>query len=321
MLNLGEHTIESYAHILNVDKSILKLNSTLEKFGYRFLWIDASEFEKNFSEIVNVPKNTDRRRTVIMGGNQQGISHELHNALMHTPTFGLRFMVMECPGIMLLQKLHDFKILGDKDDFMIESKELHSFYSFLNDLLIQLRLYKVGEIRCSQLIHITSISRQISWRRMEISIGSTGDFKISNEDAKNLSQALTAKYECNSLTELAVRNFNITYNIPDGQIRFITLMTCLESLFNLGKDQIAHTIARHLSIILSSNQEEFKNNYKKIKGLYNKRNLIVHGGAYKGNIIEDYLELSDKVRAAIKYCNNSNLTKEKLFEELNSKGF
>ena len=51
------------------------------------------------------------------------------------------------------------------------------------------------------------------------------------------------------------------------------------------------------------------------------RNSIVHGGEYNGDIINDYLELSDKVRAAIKYCNVHDLTKEKLFEDLNSRGF
>ncbi len=48
MLSLGEHTLESYAHILNVDRTILKLNNVLKKFGYEFLWIDTSEFEKIF---------------------------------------------------------------------------------------------------------------------------------------------------------------------------------------------------------------------------------------------------------------------------------
>lgn len=43
MINLGKHIMESYAHILNTNKSILKLNPLVKKLGYRFLWIDASE--------------------------------------------------------------------------------------------------------------------------------------------------------------------------------------------------------------------------------------------------------------------------------------
>lgn len=66
MLSTGEHILESYAHILNADRTILKLNPILEKFGYRFVWVDATEFEVNFSEIFNVPKGDlrmENRRT------------------------------------------------------------------------------------------------------------------------------------------------------------------------------------------------------------------------------------------------------------------
>jgi len=319
LLSLGEHILESYAHILNADRTILKLNPAIEKFGYNFIWVDATEFEVNFSEIFNVPKD-NRPHTIMIGREFKGISHELHNALVHTQTLGPMFLHMEYPGIILLRKLADFKILSP-NDFLTEEDEFRKFYPFVQDLLLQLRLFKIGEIRVSQLFHITSITRQISLRKREIEIGSHGDYTLTVEEAEQLSKKIVAKYESNPLTELAAKNFSVVYDLPDGRIRFITLMTCLESLFNLGKDQIAHTIARHLSIILSDNKEQFKENYTKIKKLYNMRNSIVHGGEYKGDIIQDYLELSNKVRAAINFCNIPNLTKEKLFEDLNSQGF
>ena len=321
MINKGKYTFESYAHILNADTTILKLNPTIEKFGYKFIWGDASELEMNFSEIVNVPKGSNRLLTIMIGRMHHGISHELHNALVHTPPFGQMFMHMEYPGILLLRKLTDFNVIGDYNDFMIEQREFANFYSFANDLILQLRLFKIGEIRFSQFFHITSETRQIGLRKHEIAIGSAGDFTLNDEEAERLSKKIVAKYESNILTELAIKNFSVVYDLPDGRIRFITLMTCLESLFNLGKDQIAHTIARHLSIIISGDRNQFTENYTRIKKLYNMRNSIVHGGEYKGDIIQDYLELSNKVRAAINYCNVPDQTKEKLFNELNSRGF
>jgi Apea-like HEPN len=319
MLSLGEHILESYAHILNTDNTVLKLNPVLEKFGYQFLWIDATEFEINFSEIFNVPKG-ERPLTIMIGREHKGISHELHNALVHTQILGPMFLHMEHPGIILLRKLKDFKISGVRD-FMIEYDEFEDFYPFVQDLLLQMRLFKIGEIRVSQLFHIASITRQISFRKREIEIGSQGEYSLTDEEAEQLSKRLVAKYESNALTELAAKNFNIVYNIPDGRLRFITLMTCLESLFNLGKDQIAHTIARHLSLIISIDKKQFNDNYKKIKKLYNLRNSIVHGSDHKGDLIQDYLDLSNKVREAINYCNVPDLTKEKLFEDLNSRGY
>ncbi len=321
MIDKGEHIIESYAHVLNADRTILKLNPALEQLGYRFRWIDATEFETDFSEILNVPKDDSRPHNNRIGREFKGISEDLRRVLVHSASFGQMFMHMEYPGLMLLHKIETYKLTGDFDDFIAEQSSFRKFYTEATDLLLQLRLFKIGEIRFSQLFQITSVSRQITSRKHEITIGSFGDFKLIDEEAEELSGLLRTKYECNGLTELAIKNFTVVYDIPDGRIRFVTLMTCLESLFNLGKDQIAHTIARHLALILSTTNEQFRENYTSIKKLYNKRNAIVHGGEYKGDLIADYLDLSDKVRAAIKFCNKSELTKQKVFEDLNMKGF
>lgn len=321
MINAGNYTIETYAHIINVDKTILKLNPIIEKFGYKFLCADATEIELNFSELLNVHKDDKRPHTIMIGRKPHDISHELANAIFHNPIFGQRFIHSEFPEIVLLKKVENFEITGDEMDFIKEGTFFKTFRAFTLDLLLQLRLFKRGEIRCNQYFQITSTTRQISSRRVEISIGSSGSYTLDDNEIDVLHNILREKFESNSFTELAVRNFTTVYDIPDGQIRYITLMTCLESLFNLGKDQIAHTIARHLSIILSENKEQFLERYTRIKKLYNKRNLIVHGGEYKGELIEDYLELSEIVRRAINYCNQPGITKEKLFEDLNIKGF
>lgn len=321
MIDKGPHTIESYAHVLNADRSVLKLNPVLAHFGYQFRWIDTTEFETDFSEIVNVPKDDSRIRNNMIGREYQGISEVLRSALVHSAAFGQMFMHMEYPGILLLQKLKTYTISDDIMDIVTERTSFINFHEEVNNLLLQLRLYKIGEIRFYQLFQITAISRQITSRKHEIAIGSFGDFKLTDDEAEELSNILLPKYEYNSLTELAIKNFSVVYDLPDGRIRFITLMTCLESLFNLGKDQITHTIARHLAVIIAKTKEEFLENYTCIKKLYNKRSAIVHGGEYKGDLMKDYFDLSNKVRKAIFYCNRPDLTKEKLFEELNSKGF
>lgn len=321
MIDKGAHIIESYAHILNADKSVLKLNPFLSKLGYQFRWIDATEFENDFSEIINVCKDDSRSRNNMIGREFKGISEDLRTALVHSPPFGQMFMHMEYPGILLLQKMETYTINDEIIDIVTERTSFSQFHEEVNELLLQLRLFKIGEIRFYQLFQITAVTRQITTRKHEIAIGSFGDFKLTEDEAIELSRLLLPKYECNNLTELAIKNFSVVYNLPDGRIRFITLMTCLESLFNLGKDQIAHTIARHLALIISKTKEDFAENYTSIKKLYNKRNTIIHGGEYKGDLIQDYLDLSNMVRKAIVYCNQSDMTKEKLFGELNSKGF
>jgi hypothetical protein len=320
VINSGKYTFESYAIVLNANRSILKLNPAIEKLGYKFQWVDETELEANFSEIFNVPKSNDRPLTIMIGRDFKGISHELHNALVHTPPFG-EIIHMEFPGVLLLRNLNYFNVNGDATDFLIEQTAFMAFFDFANDLLLQMRLFKVGEIRYSQFFSISSETRQVGLRKTGISIGSRGSYTLTDKESEDLSRTIVARYETNNLTELAIKNFNVVYDLPDVRLRFITLITCLESLFNLGKDQIAHTISRHLSIILSDSKEQFIENYKRIKKLYNIRSSIVHGSEYSGDIIKDYLELSDKVRAAIKYCNVDFVTKEKLFEDLNARGF
>jgi hypothetical protein len=97
--------IESYTHVLNADRSVLKLNPALSKLGYKFRWIDATEFETDFSEIVNVSKDDSRSRNNMIGREFKGISENLRVVLAHSAPFGEAFMHMEYPGVLLLQKL------------------------------------------------------------------------------------------------------------------------------------------------------------------------------------------------------------------------
>jgi hypothetical protein len=155
VINRGKYIFESYAIVLNANRSILKLNPAIEKLGYKFQWVDETELEANFSEIFNVPKSNNRPLTIMIGREFKGISHELHNALVHTPPFE-EIIYMESPGILLLRKLADFNVHGDATDFVIEQTAFMTFFDFANDLLLQMRLFKIGEIRYSQFFSITS---------------------------------------------------------------------------------------------------------------------------------------------------------------------
>jgi hypothetical protein len=44
----GILTVETYAVYKNIGASILRLNPIIEKFGYKFISVDLSDFEKIF---------------------------------------------------------------------------------------------------------------------------------------------------------------------------------------------------------------------------------------------------------------------------------
>ncbi|MHC5720805.1 MAG: hypothetical protein ACYTX0_54495, partial [Nostoc sp.] len=47
---------------------------------------------------------------------------------------------------------------------------------------------------------------------------------------------------------LALEHFNASYTVEYDMVRFILLITAIESIFSLGRDQISHTVARHSSL-------------------------------------------------------------------------
>lgn len=98
-------------------------------------------------------------------------------------------------------------------------------------------------------------------------------------------------------------------------------MICLESLFNVNGKEIAHTISRHLAIVVSSNEDEFKSNYSVIKKLYDYRSNIVHGRKTKEDSLNKIIELEGFVRKAINFFLKINLNQKELFATLNLAGW
>lgn len=311
---------DSYALIQNVDDSIIKLNPLIDNYGYRFIVIDIEEFEKDFSEIVNLPRRNEYTRDVIVGEGQHKISYEFQSALIDNPYFGYSFIQLEKPEIILLHRFSYFSNNSQQETFLHSLARIRAFGDFIHNLILQLRLYKTGDICCTLQFQM-GIFGNISYRNSKAFIGTNKVFSITDIDIAHIKDSLSFKYRSTKLTDLAVNNFNLTYDIPDIRIRYITLMTCLESLFNQGKDQIAHTISRHLSIIISKDKEEFKTNYSRIKKLYALRSTIVHGSKHVEHLDADYLDLENKVRFAINYCSKLDITREALFDSLNLMGF
>ena len=141
------------------------------------------------------------------------------------------------------------------------------------------------------------------------------------DECNQLGNIYEDSFNPNQLTELAIDNFNLSYNIVDVRTKYLSLMTCLESLFNTSTNQISHTVSRHLALIISKNIDEFNNNYRRIKELYGIRNRIVHGGTVSEDISKATDDLQEKARIAINDCLKTNLNKLQLFEKFNVMGY
>ncbi len=164
-----------------------------------------------------------------------------------------------------------------------KEKQFHTTFgkvcNFINELIFKLRMFKNGEIECEVMFIFEKESKFISGMLSQPIIGNYSErlYEIKDDEIEALFYQLNTKITHNKLTELALNNFEQSYLVSNEKLKFVLLTVSLESILNVSKDQITHTIARHASLIISQDANEFRNNYKRIKELYDYRSAIVHG--------------------------------------------
>lgn len=317
------YTIETFALFANTDSSIKYLNSEIKKFGFEFYSVNLKELESNFSNLFYHPKDYDSEIDVQIENADYTISKKFLDIVTNTEILGHNILFNK--EVVLLKRIENFELKIEHSTINQNEtiKVMGETQQFVKSLIQQLRLFKNGNIQCPVIFQIDKQSRGITGK-FTGKFNNTyyfSEYSLSLEEAKEFSTFFKKEFEQNNLVEIAISNFNLSYEASDTKSKFLLLMTCLESLFNLGKDQIAHTISRHLSIIISKSKEEFDQNYNHIKKLYNIRNGIIHGGVQKSNLIKEVDDLANLVRKAIIYCIKLDIQKDELFKKLNSLGY
>lgn len=322
MDSVETRTVETYCFIRNLDSSALLLNDWLKVHGFEFVEIDLLSFQNNFGLLVYFkPSKPDYFITMDCGL----IDSDFFTLFQNSPFYEIKD-VKKSPTVILLKLIQPYELSIINNVMPINGKHYEIMHKFTDTLIRKLRIFRSGNISSICSFDMDKDSRHIYMRAQGLEAKANiglpeSHLKIAVDEIPSIIEYLNTEITLNSLNEIAVLNFEGSYSIHNSKIRFITLMTSLESLFNFGKDQIAHTISRHLSIIISSNKNEFELNYKKIKKLYNKRNNIVHGSSETVSR-DEVLEIENLVRKSILFTfSNSYKTKEDFFHFLNSKGF
>jgi len=321
--SIRNYSVETYAIFLNVDESILNLNPYIEKMGYMFISFDLKDLEQNFFDLISFPKDFKSLNQVIVDNNKFAISQEFYQAITNHELFGFHFLKEEKTYFLKRIKNIVISVVNGKQKSDKLIKEFEEIRKFTDDLINQFRLFKKGDVFCPMKFQISADTKKIIVRGFSHTnkISGSNKFELPKNEIKSFMNSFEINFTPNNLTELSISNFFLSYEISDLKTKYITLMTCLESLFNQGREQITHTVSRHLSLIISKSESEFSENYYRIKELYKIRSAIVHGSTPKENLSKATEDLQNKVRLAINHCLSFKGNKKQLFDKLNSLGF
>jgi len=124
-----------------------------------------------------------------------------------------------------------------------------------------------------------------------------------------------------SFLELAFGNFELSYQTPNINLSFLSLMISLEVLFNPAHQELRYRVSRNTAVLLGKDRDDSGMIFSKIKELYDKRSAIVHKG--KPSVVneKELLELRHYVRESIKEINRIDKDKNELLDMLNACGF
>jgi len=198
-------------------------------------------------------------------------------------------------------------------------------HGYLNPVIRLMRLFKGGNI-CMPLEYHYFIDNNIpkSFMRMETHLYISSElYTLKSSEILGLQEFIqnTELPFKRSFLQLAFESFELSYQIHDRNLSFLSLMISLETLFNPGRQELRYRVSRNTAVILGKEKEDSEKIFREIKNLYDKRSDIVHTG--KSNTInkEDLLKLRHYVRESIKEINRIDKNKDGLLEILNSCGF
>ena len=198
-------------------------------------------------------------------------------------------------------------------------------HGYLNPVTRLMRLFKGGNI-CMPLEYHYFIDNNIpkSFMRMETHLYISSElYTLKSSEILGLQEFIqnTELPFKRSVLQLAFESFELSYQIHDRNLSFLSLMISLETLFNPGRQELRHRVSRNTAVLLGKDKKDSENIFVEIKNLYDKRSKIVHTGNSNSINEEDLLKLRHYVRESIKEINKMGDNKDELLKVLDSCGF
>lgn len=325
MVEIGNYNelfmLKIYTLFRNVDESILKLNKYIKK--YQFVKFDLLEVKDRFFNLFNMP-NSFTSEEYFVNYTGQELDRYFCDAINWSKLSDFGFFNRYY--MIFLETIdYDVKVKIDGKEYFAgdTNSVLYVTHEYVKHLTQCLRLTFPGYTVATVTFLINLSSKEIPIRFY--GSGSRHEEKtlcIDESKFEQFNNLIQNKLPISNDLLLTLEYFNASYTVEYDMVRFIILITALESIFSISHDQITHTVARHSSLLLSNTKEEFQNNYSKIKKLYNQRSNFIHGTKDKIVLLEEDIDFTEElVRKAIIFWINLGQNKQQLFNYFNRLGY
>lgn len=198
-------------------------------------------------------------------------------------------------------------------------------HGYLNPNLRLMRLFKEGDVRMPLKYYYT-IKNGKPHRFMTSASGKYASRELYHLESSELRDLHRFLHDTRipferAFLQLAFENFELSYEISNIGLSFLTLMISLETLLNPGEGELKYRISRNTAALLGNDKEAFKSIFTKIRKLYDMRSKVVHTGDSKIIKKDALLNLRYYVRESIKKIYLMKKSKPDILDLLNSKGF
>jgi len=133
---------------------------------------------------------------------------------------------------------------------------------------------------------------------------------------RKLKQMLDQPFQ-EASSDLAFQNFELSFEVENVGLAFLSVITALEALYGSG----SHRVARNAAVLLGGTREESEELYEELRALHEKRSKYLHTGKSDDIQREDVRKCRVVVSRSIKRVHELGLPRHQLLERLNTLGF
>lgn len=121
--------------------------------------------------------------------------------------------------------------------------------------------------------------------------------------------------------QTALEHWEEAHRATRPHIEFFSLMVALETLFNVGAQDIRYRVSRSVAVLLGHTHEDADNIFEFVKQAYDMRSKLVHTGRAKGLEKLEVWRLRRLVQRAILKLNDLKMSKDEFSARLTRLGF